>query len=66
MQETFWRTGHLKLWKVARSCFFKDAFCVWQTELNQESLQLWKLCEENAIDSLKRGLKNKNPILNSL
>ena len=61
MEGTFWRNGHLKLWKVARSCSFKDAFCVWQTELSQESLQLWKLGEEKCNwQSQKKTEKQKS------
>ena len=66
MEETFWRNGHLKLWKVAGSCFFKDAFVFEKQNLGKRVCSFENWARKNAIDSLKRRLKNKNPILNSL
>ena len=41
MEETFWRNGHLKLWKVARSCFFLiRLLCLTNRTKERESVAL--------------------------
>jgi len=59
MEETFWRNGHLKLRKVARSCFFKTPFALDKQNLGKRVCSFQNWARKNTIDSLKEDWKTK-------